>query len=291
MYEQANNTNIIMLLNTAVYPFTVALISSLIMSRLSRKATFLGSFVGFIVGLSLVHPGLSFPPRQAIDYYSVSVVIAIITFWCLTLTKPLSIINAGAFLLLSSVFYLLLNPVLKHSSLVLSLSWAAICGLTVLFYYLILQKTRDIEVTPTKLQRRLSSYLPFIGLIMVSAGAAPVVSIGGSLLIGQLMGVFSAALSGLVVIGYLTYNLESSKGKAAQSAVLLLILGGLITQSHVLADIPIFVMLMFVANVFVTPTVMALSRKIKYVLISQVLFTVATSGMSLWLVWPAGSLY
>lgn len=291
MYDQASNTNIIMLLNTAIHPFIVALITSFIVSRLARGASLLGGFAGFAVGLGLVHPGLSFPPNQAIDYYSMCILIAIIAWGCLTLGKASAALNVVVLALFSGSFYLLLNPVLTHSGMVVSLSWAVACGLTVSFYYLILNKTKNSETFQAEGQRRFYKQLPFIGFVMVAGGAAPVVAIGGSLLIGQLLGVFSAALSGYLVINYFTQALNDKTSNAAQSAALLLILGGLLTQSHVLADIPLYVTLMFVANAFVTPIIMALSNKLKHILIGQLMFTVATSGLSLWLVWPAGSLY
>jgi hypothetical protein len=64
MYENASNATILMLLHTAVYPFLAALIISIVAGRWLHASPYLGYLGGFIVGLSLIHSGLSFPPSQ-----------------------------------------------------------------------------------------------------------------------------------------------------------------------------------------------------------------------------------
>lgn len=291
MYEEASNSTVLMLLHTAVYPFLAALIVSIVAGKLLRASSYLGYLGGFIVGLSLIHSGLSFPPKQAIDYYSITVLIGIVSLFSLVTIKQPVIRNSAGFILFGLSFYLLLNPVLKHSGPIVSLSWAASCAFIVLLYQLIqqkIQKTADQKAQP---ERSISPLLLPIGLMVTAGAAAPVISIGGSLLIGQLLGALGAALFAYVTISYFTKTTQSQTSIPA-----LLILGGLITQSHVLADIPLNVMLMLAASSFTTPIAVALGGRLSnrqsiFIIIGQIVISILISGLSLWLVWPESSLY
>lgn len=291
MYEEASNSTVLMLLHTAVYPFLAALIVSIVAGKLLRASSYLGYLGGFIVGLSLIHSGLSFPPKQAIDYYSITVLIGIVSLFSLVTIKQPVIRNSAGFILFGLSFYLLLNPVLKHSGPIVSLSWAASCAFIVLLYQLIqqkIQKTADQKAQP---ERSISPLLLPIGLMVTAGAAAPVISIGGSLLIGQLLGALGAALFAYVTISYFTKTTQSPTSIPA-----LLILGGLITQSHVLADIPLNVMLMLAASSFITPIAVALGGRLSnrqsiFIIIGQIVISILISGLSLWLVWPESSLY
>ncbi|NLQ16482.1 hypothetical protein HGG82_02450 [Marinomonas sp. M1K-6] len=287
MYEEASNTNLLMLLHTAVYPFLAALIVSFIAGKWLRAWSYIGYLGGFMVGLKLIHSGLSFPPHQAIDYYSASVLIGIVSVLSLTNVKGSMARNSLAFLLFGVSFYLLLNPVLKHSGLIISLSWAAACALISLLYCGISHKETSLATRQTGQTSDLSAYLLPIGLMIVAGSAAPVVSIGGSLLIGQLLGAFAAALFGYIMIGFILKATPSRNSKIPA----LLLLGGLISQSHVLADLPLSVILMLVVSAFVTPIAIQLNRKTSHVLMSQLLISVVVCGLGLWLIWPEGSLY
>lgn len=291
MYEEASNATILMILHTAVYPFLAAIIVSIVAGKLLRGSSYLGYLGGFIVGLSLIHSGLSFPPNQAIDYYSITIIIGIIALLCLTLINKVIPQNGINFVLFTLSFYLLLNPVLKHSGPITSLSWAIVSALIMSCYQFLSEKTHNTEQDQVKNERRISPLLLLIGLMIVAGSAAPVISIGGSLLIGQLLGVFGAALFGYALMAYATKTKQSHTSIPA-----LLILAGLITQSHVLADIPLPVMLMLVASCFVTPIALLLSnqqsnKKSVIIIISQLIISGLISGLSLWLVWPESSLY
>ncbi|GGN16551.1 MULTISPECIES: hypothetical protein [Marinomonas] len=283
MYQEASNTNLLMLLHTAVYPFIAALIVSFVAGKLLRASSYLGYLGGFIVGLSLIHSGLSFPPNQAIDYYAVTIVIGIISLLCISKLKVPAITNSALFLLSGLSFFFLLNPVLKHAGFITSLSWAAASSLIVVCYYLLSPKTQKSYQYET---RSLGNFLSPIGLMIVAGSAAPVVSIGGSLLIGQLLGAFAAAMLGYVIVSYLTKHTQHNVYIPA-----LLILGGLITQSHILADIPLHVMLMLSASLFVTPLILLFTNKISHIVVSQVVISGIISAFSLWLIWPESSLY
>ncbi|UTV98713.1 hypothetical protein KDW99_15845 [Marinomonas rhizomae] len=292
MYEEASNSTLLMLLHTAVYPFLAALIVSIVAGKLLRASSYLGYLGGFIVGLSLIHSGLSFPPKQAIDYYSVTALIGIAAIFCLALIKSTALRLSTFFVLCGLSFYFLLNPVLKHSGTVISLSWAAGCAFITLIYLLVIQgKAQGSVELETSNESRISPLLLPIGL-MISAGAsAPVISIGGSLLIGQLLGALGAALFGYIIVNYF---LNTNKSNSSIPA--LLIIGGLITQSHILADIPLSVMLMLTAGCFVTPLATALGNKLSskqsiYIILAQIVISTIISGLSLWLVWPESSLY
>ncbi|MBJ7538332.1 hypothetical protein [Marinomonas transparens] len=292
MYEDASNSNLIMLLHTAIYPLLVALIISFIAGKLLRTSSYLGYLGGFLVGLSLIHSGLSFPPKQAIDYYTVTALIGIASLLTLSLIANQTIRSGISFILFGLSFYLLLNPVLKHSGLITTLSWSIVCALILLGYSLLSEKAQTSAQIQIKQKQGLSALLFPIGLMIVAGSAAPVISIGGSLLIGQLLGAFGAAVFGYVIIAFLTKNVQSYNSIPA-----LLLLGGLITQSHVLADTPISIMLLLTASCFVTPIVSILSSKAKesrrnaIVIISQIIISSVISGLGLWLVWPESSLY
>ena len=292
MYEDASNSTIIMLLHTAIYPFVAALVVSIVAGKLLRASSYIGHLGGFIVGLSLIHSGLSFPPAQAIDYYSVTVLIGIASTLCLTLIKQPTTRNVTNIMLFALSFYLLLDPVLKHSGLITSLSWAGGCAFAILLYQLLSEKTQSSTTKrQNKNERSLHPLLLLIGLMIVAGGAAPVISIGGSLLIGQLLGAFGAAILGYTIISYSTKTVQNDTSIPA-----LLILGGLMTQSHVLADIPLKVMLLLAASTLVTPIALLLYNKVNkkqivIVIIGQIIVSGLISGLSLWLVWPESSLY
>ncbi|RBP81723.1 hypothetical protein EBI01_10355 [Marinomonas rhizomae] len=292
MYEEASNSTILMLLHTAVYPFLAALIVSIVAGKLLRASPYLGYLGGFIVGLSLIHSGLSFPPKQAIDYYTVTVLIGIASLYCLTLIKSPTLRLSVCFALFGLSFYFLLNPVLKHSGFIISLSWAAGCAFVTLIYLLINHlKTQDIVELDTDNENIISPQLLPVGLMISAGAAAPVISIGGSLLIGQLLGALGAALFGYVIISYL---IKTKKNHSSIPAFL--IFSGLISQSHILADIPLNVTLMLTASCFITPLATALGNKLNnkqsiYIIIVQIITCALISGLSLWLVWPESSLY
>jgi hypothetical protein len=296
MYENASNATILMLLHTAVYPFLAALIVSVVAGRwlhASPYLGYLGYLGGFIVGLSLIHSGLSFPPSQAIDYYNITALAGIASVLCLTMMKQSTLRNIINSVLFALSFYLLLNPVLQHSGLIASLSWAVGSAIVVLLYQVLSEKIQGSiqQQVRSKHNLNLPPLLLLIGLIIVAGSAAPVISIGGSLLIGQLLGAFGAAVFGYIIISFLTRTLQNHTSIPA-----LLILGGLITQSHVLADIPLGVMLMLAASSFVTPISILLSPKMNskqsiVIIAIQIIISGLISGLSLWLVWPASSLY
>jgi hypothetical protein len=134
MYENASNATILMLLHTAVYPFLAALIVSVVAGRWLHASPYLGYLGGFIVGLSLIHSGLSFPPSQAIDYYNITALAGIASVLCLTMMKQSTLRNIINSVLFALSFYLLLNPVLQHSGLIASLSGAVGSAIVVLLY-------------------------------------------------------------------------------------------------------------------------------------------------------------
>ncbi|AEF53811.1 hypothetical protein [Marinomonas posidonica] len=287
MYEEASNSNLIMLLHTAIYPFIAALIVSFITGKLLRSSSFLGYLGGFIVGLSLIHSGLSFPPKQAMDYYSISVIIGILAFVSLYLSKSSTALKYGiCALLIGTSFYFLLNPVLQHSGIHMSIIWSVACTISTLAYILLSHQTNNSNNTESKGFEKLEPHTPMIGLMIVAGSAAPVISIGGSLLIGQLLGAFAAASA-----GYLLVSLITSNRQAFSSAPAVIILAGLISQSHVLADIPLHVMILIAASCFVTPIVRNLTQKAIPTIISQAILSILISGFCLWLVWPESSLY
>lgn len=288
MYEEASNSSILMLLHTAVYPFLAALIISIIAAKLLRASSYLGYIGGFIAGLSLIHSGLSFPPAQAIDYYSITALIGTVSVLCLTNSRQAVLRNTLSLVLFGLSFYLLLSPVLNHTGLLLSLGWTATCAAVTLIYQLLQAQPRE---TTFKAEHKLSPLLTTIGLMIVAGTAAPIVSIGGSLLIGQLLGALGAALFAYVVVSYLTKTTPVFSSIPAS-----LLLGGLITQSHVLADISLSVMLLIIASVFVTPIAARFASELSNkqsvnVIILQGIISILISCFCLWLVWPESSLY
>lgn len=290
MYEEASNSTMLMLLHTAVYPFIAALIVSLIAGKVLRASSYLGYLGGFLVGLSLIHSGLSFPPAQAIDYYSITTLIGIIGVLLLTTTMTPGRRYGVTFVLSGLSFYLLLNPVLKHSGLSISLSWAVVSAAIVLTHLFMTSK-HEATSNDTQAKQILSPLIAPIGLMITAGSAAPVVSIGGSLLIGQLLGAFAAAMFAYVIVAFMTRSAQQYSSFPAA-----LLLGGLITQSHVLADIPLSVMLIITAGSFVTPIAIQFSKLANnkhsiLIMASQAIASLLISGFCLWLVWPESSLY
>ena len=287
MYDQASNSNLIMLLHTAVYPFLAALIVSFIAGKLLRSASFLGYLGGFLVGLGLIHSGLSFPPKQAMDYYIISAILGIFAYLALSKITSSTALKYGISLVLIALsFYALLNPVLKHSGVMISLMWSLLSAVLVVIYIALSHQASAKQDEHNSGIEKLQPHLPMIGLMIVAGAAAPVISIGGSLLIGQLLGAFAAAS-----FAYLLVTLLLSKHQTFSSAAGIVLLAGLITQSHVLADIPLTVMFLIGASCFVTPLVNGLTNKTIPSILSQAIISILISGFSLWLVWPESSLY
>ena len=283
MYEEAGNSNLIMLLNTAIYPFLVAAVLTLLLGKVNTKLTTIGSAAGFFVGLFLIHTGLNLPPSKALDFLTVTIALGLlVSFVETTSLSDKAKMTVGVIALVVS-FYLLLNPVLRHQGQAISIVWAlAVAAITAIVSGL--QKLGASERY---------SHAPALSLIVVAAVTAPVVSIGGSLLIGQLLGVFAASMGGLVLIQRFVWNTSSTSAVTLGSFVL----AGLLAQAHVLADLPIWTMLVAYLALIVNiglgwvlkedGTVISTIKAI----IPQVIVSTAIAGLSLWSVWPESSLY
>lgn len=281
MYEEAGNSNLVMLLNTAIYPFLAAALLALL-GKIHHKLSFIGLAAGFLVGLGLIHSGLNFPPSKALDFLVVSVLlgcfVAAIKAFC-----PRWQSAWLTLLLLSLSFYLLLNPVLQHQNQLVSITWAIAAAIITWLVMSSQSATAD----------RKMAHAPSASLAIVAALSAPVVSIGGSLLIGQLLGVFAASMAAAILV---------DKFVLKQSSLTLLlpgtfVLAGLLAQAHVLADLPLWVVLIS----YVALLMNALSNLIwredgrllssLKTLLPQLLISAVIAALALWSVWPESSLY
>ncbi|TDO96295.1 hypothetical protein [Marinomonas balearica] len=282
MYEETGNANLIMLLHTAVYPILAALVATWLTTKWKPCVTPLGFVVGFLAGLIVIHTGLHFPPERAMDFLVISALlglVAIVAAYKLE-TDKLKIIATFALLIVS--YYLLLNPVLKHQGTTTSIAWAILSGFaTVVICTLITHKNYGK-----------TNHLPMLSIVIASAASSPVMSIGGSLLIGQLLGAVAAAGFGYLAICFFTKT-DSSKGVIPS----LFVLGGLLTQSHVLADLPLWV----IVALGLTPIASLIGSRIceqdssiKSLIIGalpNVICAGVVAGVCLWQVWPESSLY
>lgn len=287
MYQEAGNANLIMLLNTAILPFLASLAIGYLASKWLKRGAYLGYLGGFFVGLSLIHSGFSFPPKQAIDYLSATIAIGLIGHLIeqgyASKKRFMVIIHP----LIALSFYWLLNPVLKHSGLAVSLFGVFICTLAS-GLYLQLEKVARKNLTPNA---PLVAVLPYAALMIIAAAAAPVVGIGGSLLLAQLLGAFAAAMFAycLLAVGF--------KQVALSPFGAWLIYAGLIAQSYVLADISIGAIILSVLTSLFTPLgLMKLEQQLslkQLVLLftCQIMLSLVVMGIGLYWVWPASSLY
>ncbi|ADZ92516.1 hypothetical protein [Marinomonas mediterranea] len=282
MYEEAGNANLIMLLHTAVYPILAALLVTWLTAKWKPSATPLGFVAGFLTGLIVIHTGLHFPPTRAMDFLVVSTILGLIA---IVATKKLEVEKLkliAVFALLAVSYYLLLSPVLKHQGGTASLSWAVLSGFATIIVFALITRGKSDD----------ANHLPMLSIVIAAATASPVMSIGGSLLIGQLLGAVAAASFGYLAICFFTKT-NSQSGVA----VSVFILGGLLAQSHVLADLPVWV----VIALGLTPIVSAISSRvfeqdnsIKSLIIGAVpntLIAGTVAGICLWQVWPESSLY
>ena len=282
MYEEAGNSNLLMLLNTAVYPFLAAVIITLL-GKVKSHLSLFGLGAGFLVALSLIHSGLNFPPSKALDF----LVTAVIFGWLATLVSQQKISKnmqlAVQLVLFGVAFYWLLNPVLQHQSQTISLIWAIASAAAV--------------VLSTQLQLLTSSkehsHAPMASLAIAAGATAPVVAIGGSLLIGQLLGGFAASVVGFILVQRFVMKSSSINGLLLGN----MILAGLLAQAHVLADLPFWAMLIAFLAVQVTTFSQkafaedgTIARTI-IALVPQLLISACVAGISLWSVWPESSLY
>ncbi|SBS25149.1 hypothetical protein MAQ5080_00195 [Marinomonas aquimarina] len=282
MYEEAGNSNLLMLLNTAVYPFLAAAVITLT-GKFSARLSLLGLAAGFLVALSLIHTGLSFPPSKALDFLTISTLLGVAISGLRTLKLGFKTRNAAGFIALAVSFYLLLNPVLQHQSQWLSLSWSVLSAALVLVLFGLQKSTATAQ----------HSHASMASLAVIAAASAPVVSIGGSLLIGQLLGGFAASVAGFVLVQRFVCKASSLNGLLLGS----FILAGLLAQAHVLADLPIATMLIAYLAILVnviSNLLMKEDGKISSTivnLIPQILISGIIAGVSLWSVWPESSLY
>ena len=282
MYEEAGNSNLLMLLNTAVYPFLAAAIITLL-GKVKPNLSLFGLGAGFLVALSLIHSGLNFPPSKALDF----LVTAVIFGWLATLISQLKISKsvqlAVQLALFGLGFYWLLNPVLQHQSQATSLIWAIVSAAAVAL-------SSQLQLLTSSKEH---SHAPMASLAIAAGATAPVVAIGGSLLIGQLLGGFAASVVGFILVQRFAIKSSSINGLLLGN----MILAGLLAQAHVLADLPIWTMLI----AFLAVQATSFSQKaftedgtvIRTViaLIPQVVISALIAGLSLWSVWPESSLY
>lgn len=282
MYEEAGNSNLLMLLNTAVYPFLTAAVIALL-GKFSKHLGLLGLAAGFLVALSLIHSGLNFPPSKALDFLIVSTILGIVISYLRPAIAGFKVRNSITLIALFISFYCLLNPVLKHQGPTLSIAWSVASSLLVLFIFGLQKHTSDKK----------HSHTAMTSLAVIAGTAAPVVSIGGSLLIGQLLGGFAASAIAVVLVQKFVLKQSSLTGLLLGS----FILSGLLAQAHVLADLPLWAMLIaylallinVLSNLFIKEDGSTIAT-IKS-LIPQVLISAVIAGISLWAVWPESSLY
>lgn len=282
MYEEAGNSNLLMLLNTAVYPFLAAAVITLI-GKFSSRLSILGLGAGFLVALSLIHTGLNFPPSKALDFLTVTAILGVAISFLRQLKLDFKVRNGLGYIAMFASFYLLLNPVLQHQSQTVSLIWAAICAAVTLLLFGLQKST----ATTNHSQASMAS------LAVIAGASAPVVSIGGSLLIGQLLGGFAASVVGFVLVQRFICKQSSVNGLLLGS----FILSGLLAQAHVLADLPIAVVLIAYLAIIVNVLSNLLIKEDGKVsstiiaLLPQIVISGIIAGVSLWAVWPESSLY
>ncbi|MBJ7549189.1 hypothetical protein [Marinomonas ostreistagni] len=282
MYEEAGNSNLLMLLNTAVYPFLAAVIITLL-GKVKSHLSLFGLGAGFLVALNLIHSGLNFPPSKALDF----LVTAVIFGWLATLVSQLKISKntqlAVQLVLFGVAFYWLLNPVLQHQSQTISLIWAIASAAAVVL-------SNQLQLFTAS---KAHSHAPMASLAIVAGASAPVVAIGGSLLIGQLLGGLAASVVGFILAQRFVIKSSSINGLLLGN----MILAGLLAQAHVLADLPFWAMLIAFLAVQVTTFSQkaftedgTIARTI-IALVPQLLISAFIAGVSLWSVWPESSLY
>lgn len=282
MYEEAGNSNLLMLLNTAVYPFLVAAAVTLL-GKFSSRLSHIGLGVGFLVALSLIHSGLNFPPSKAMDFLVVSTLIGIAATFALQSKVSQKVKSATVFVGLLVSFYLLLDPVLQHQGSTTSILWStAYAVVTTLIF------TAQIQTADTR-----HSQASMAALAIIAAATAPVVSIGGSLLIGQLLGGLAASIAAYILVQKFLLKQSSSTGLLTGS----FIVSGLLAQAHVLADLPLWAMtiayLALISNIALNLIIKEDGSMVKTIksLIPQVITSGAIAGISLWAIWPESSLY
>lgn len=190
MYQEASNTTLLMLLNTAIYPFLASLVASFLAIKFAPKWRSAALFVSFLIGLILVYTALSFPPKQALDYLLVSAGLGL-------LLDRLRIQNtlysaAIGFCAACFAYFLLLNPVLKHSTTLMAYGLPLICAILSMLWLTI----RSKDMAPVGL----SSANKTTSLLIVAGLSAPIIGIGGSLLVSQIVGVVAASLFAYLII-------------------------------------------------------------------------------------------
>lgn len=284
MYEQASNTNLTMILNTAIYPVMVALLIALLLRNRHVFASLIIA-AGFLTGLYFIHGSLQFPPQQALDYLAPTAVLGGITAALFSHQKWRLPTQIGVFVTLATLTqFMLLHPVLTHQESTVEIATVAFAAVLMTVIYTLMDTNRSSEETSI-----LHRITPAASLTIVAGLSAPVVSIGGSLLIGQLLGVL-ASVSAFLLFTELVFKRSNEQ----LSVVILTILMGLLSQAHVLADIPWAVVIGLGLSVLTATLVAKRLLPKSHPLIhiaSQVLISGLVMGLSLWAVWPEDSLY
>lgn len=294
MYEESSST-LNLVSHTVLWPFLLGFVLLSVVKVVSVRAktsrhhsiygmaTSAAVLIGFVVAYTLINPTFRFPPRVALDGILVLALLAfgfgaVVTFAVL----PSAARMALQLLIIVAGNYLLMAPLFGQWSIFETVTYLGGTTIVWLFLWAYLEKLRELS----------KPAIFNTVLVALPAGAAPVIAVGGTLLIGQLVGALAAALAACWL---LDINGSRRIGSRSLAAVLALPLGGLLVMAYQFAEVDLLALLT-VLGLLLIPE---LYRRVMgnqqfgywWVSLQVAVLSLIPIGLALWRVWPEQSLY
>ena len=275
MYQDSNNFISILLFNTILVPFIASVTIIFLIAKVSPFAKGIGLSISLLVTLNQIHSSLQFPPANALDFLSTTALIGAGSSLVTHFPHRVSFKSFKTILLFISAFssaFLLLNPVLKHGQ-----NFDFI--LIPLFITLTLQATLALLSTEKLEQNKnhiLSIHSTLINLIITASASALLVAMGGSIIIGQLIGGFTA-----ILCAYLLVCLRRRESSEEITFFTLLVLSGLLSQANILAEISLNTIVLLWLCLWVLPLTRYFTEAITIRFFVQLSFTAIIVLLSL----------
>jgi hypothetical protein len=278
--DESNAATLVMLGQTVGLPLLLTGVSLLLWWMLRQRfinpVPFLaaGVLFGFWAGSAWIRGRLGFPPTQALDLLVVMGLVAVV-LEVVPLRSEALWSRVAPFLIFMGLTVWMLYPILSRAPVLQSLlDLSMVAG-----FYLLLNGTVN-RSNQEPIQDGL--------LMMIAAGAAPVIALGGTLLLGQMTGVLATCLGVLWLAGLLS---EDLRGKLRVIPVWLIT--GLFSAAYFYADVDGFALGALVVGLLI----MTLPRRSwpagsnLWDNLRLCALGILPLGLALWLIWPQESMY
>lgn len=273
-----------------ILPFTLSLSFQLLVKVAQTKHNFphsilinISVMVSFLVAFKLIYPALTFPSKNVLDGVFI---LAIMGNMYATLTRlhhcNLKTKVLCQFVILTIGGYVLMKPLLTQWSVSAGIVH---CTITLILCLIV---WNGLEQLSNSNQPELLS----TSLLTLPLGAAPIIAIGGTLLIGQVTTALAASLG-----AYWLLNLYNPNGQQLKGLIAVVIppFCGLLLMSYHYAEVSLPALLIILTSVFIAGLYRLVPKtQANNPLVNLLLFTplvIIPIGISMWIIWPESSLY